>query len=243
MTKYPSPADDDTPEATLEGAGPTQPMLLTREALLSKRLDAAVRAALGDQVLSDEAREASLEETLRARPDDGPVWLFGYGSLIWNPTIHYAESRFARVKGWQRSFCLSTPVGRGTPEHPGLVLALDEGGLCDGIAFRIEEAVLVEELSLIWRREMITGAYIPHWAPLLDAEGTAFGHGIAFTVNRDASQYADLPEAEVVRRLATATGALGSAADYLFQTQEGLQRLGIHDALVEQLALKVASAR
>jgi cation transport protein ChaC len=242
MTKHPTPAGDNIPEATLEGAGPAQPMLLTREVLLSDRLGAAVRAALGDQVLSDEAREASLAETLRVRPDDGPVWLFGYGSLIWNPTIHYVESRFARVEGWQRSFCLCTPIGRGTPENPGLVLALDEGGLCDGIAFRLEDAVLEEELSLIWRREMITGAYIPHWVPLRDAEGSVYGQGIAFTVNRAASQYADLPEAEVVRRLATATGALGSAADYLFQTREGLQRLGIHDALVEDLALKVTEA-
>lgn len=242
MTKQASPVADTTPEATLEGAGPAQPMLLTREALLSDRLGDAVRAALGDQVLSDEAREASLAETLRARPDDGPVWLFGYGSLIWNPTIHYAESRFARVEGWHRSFCLCTPIGRGTPEKPGLVLALDEGGICDGIAFRLEEAVLEEELSLIWRREMITGAYIPHWVPLKGADGAVYGHGIAFTVNRAASQYADLPEAEVVHRLATAAGALGSAADYLFQTRDGLQKLGIQDPLVEHLALKVSGA-
>jgi len=92
--------------------------------------------------------------------------LFGYDSLIWNPTVHYVESRIASIEGWKRAFCLSTPAGRGTLEHPGLVLALDAGGSCTGVAFRIAEEVLMEELSIVWRREMLTGAYIPHWVPL-----------------------------------------------------------------------------
>jgi cation transport protein ChaC len=103
--------------------------------------------------------------------------------------------------------------------------------------------VLVEELSLIWRREMLTGAYIPRWLPLHDAGGHAFGTGIAFTVNRQAPQYADLEEADVVLRLATASGQLGSAAEYLFQTHDGLQRLGIRDRLIDHLVTQVMEAR
>jgi cation transport protein ChaC len=247
--KHPGVISEDVPDQKLPGAeeaseaeGPARPHVLTRERLMSNSLDEMVRAAFGSRLLSPEERARSLQETLDQRPP-GPVWLFGYGSLIWNPTIHYVESRFARVEGWQRAFCLSTPVGRGTPENPGLVLALDEGGSCEGIAFRIAEDVLQQELSLIWRREMLTGAYIPHWLALHDAEGHIFGHGIAFTVNREGPQYADLEEAEVVRCLATASGQLGSAAEYLFQTHEGLRRLSIQDPLIDHLAELVLAAR
>lgn len=235
---------DDIPdtETGTESEGPALPHALTRERLLENSLDEMVGAVFGDQLLTAAQREASLAETLRARPP-GDVWLFGYGSLIWNPTIHYAESRVARVEGWQRAFCLSTPVGRGTPEHPGLVLALDEGGACDGVAFRLEDSAVEAELSLTWRREMLTGAYIPRWLPLLDAAGVPYGHGIAFTVNRVGAHYADLPEDAVVQRLATAAGQLGSAADYLFETHAGLSRLGIQDPFLDHLALRVRAAR
>jgi len=232
------------PEGTLEGEGPETPHILTRERLLSGAVEQMVRAAFGSRLLTDAERESSLRDTLAGRPDHGfGIWLFGYGSLIWNPTVHYVESRIASIEGWQRAFCLSTPAGRGTPEHPGLVLALDAGGSCTGVAFRIAEEVLVEELSIVWRREMLTGAYIPHWVPLRGRAGDIFGCGIAFTINRAGPQYADLPEAEVVRRLATAKGALGSASEYLFQTRDGLQILGIADPLIDDLALKVVEAK
>ncbi|MFC0406693.1 gamma-glutamylcyclotransferase [Roseomonas elaeocarpi] len=212
---------------------------MTRERLLSGAVEKMVHDA-GIVVLTDAEREKSLQDTLAARPKGGePVWLFGYGSLIWNPTFHYVESRTATVKGWQRAFCLSVPVGRGTPDNPGLVLALDSGGQCAGVAFRIAEEVLLEELSIVWRREMLTGAYIPHWVELIDGEGQVFGNAIAFTINRDGPQYTTLAEDVIIQRLATAEGQLGSAAEYLFQTQAGLQRLGIHDPLVDHLSLAV----
>jgi len=247
--KAPRVTSEDTPdprlpggEEAIEAQGPAPSRQLTRELLQDNTLEEMIGDTFGPLLLSAAEREESLAAMLRQRPP-GPVWLFGYGSLIWNPTIHYVESRFARVEGWQRRFCLSTPIGRGTPDRPGLVLALDEGGRCDGIAFRLDEAVLVEELSLIWRREMLTGAYIPRWMPLLDAEGQPYGNGIAFTVNHAAPQYADLPEAAVVECLATASGQLGSSADYLFQTQAGLRGLRIQDPLVEHLALLVTEAQ
>jgi cation transport protein ChaC len=198
----------------------------------------------GSAVLTDAERQRSLQETLAARPDRcSPVWLFGYGSLIWNPTIHYVESRIATVRDWQRTFCLSTPAGRGTPDNPGLVLALDRGGSCTGVAFRIAEEVLFEELSIVWRREMLTGAYVPHWVALHDSTGQVFGTGLAFTINRSGPQYAALPEDVVIQRLATAKGQLGTAAEYLFQTQAGLQQLGIQDPLIEHVARAVSEVQ
>ncbi|EFH11229.1 gamma-glutamylcyclotransferase [Teichococcus cervicalis] len=250
-----APADatpEAVPEAVIEAAGQqpaapapqAAPMALTRDYLQSGAIDEMARAALGATLLSQEAREASLRATLAARPPEAEaVWLFGYGSLIWNPTIHFAEQRRARIEGWQRHFCLSTPIGRGTPERPGLVLALDRGGACEGVAFRLEEAGLQAELSLVWRREMLSGAYIPLWLPLQAEDGRAFGHGIAFVINPDGPQYADLAEAEIVHRLATASGRLGSCAEYLFNTREGLRRLGIADPMLERLAGAVTAAQ
>lgn len=232
--------DDDGPD------GAADDHVITRGVLLDGTLDRMLARASPDiRVLTEEERAESLRATLAARPTGtraGPVWLFAYGSLIWNPTIRYAERRLARVHGWHRAFCLSTKAGRGTPCNPGLVLGLDRGGACTGAAFRIEEAILQEELTLVWRREMLAGSYVPRWVALRDGPGRpAYGHGIAFTINRGAEQYAGkLERAEVVRRLATARGELGSAADYLFRTRDGLRSLGIRDPGVERLADAVA---
>ena len=81
--------------------------------------------------------------------------MFAYGSLIWNPAFHFVERRTGLIHGWHRRFCLWTALGRGTPDRPGLVLGLDRGGTCRGVAFRIAAAAVDEELDLIWRREMV----------------------------------------------------------------------------------------
>ncbi len=84
------------------------------------------------RILTDAERAASLQDTLAIKPRDD-VWLFGYGSLIWNPTVRYVERRVATVMGWHRTFCLATPAGRGSIENPGLVLGLDTDGDCTGV--------------------------------------------------------------------------------------------------------------
>ena len=154
---------------------------------------------------------------------------------------HHALGQFRHIDGWHRAFCLSVCAGRGSPDNPGLVLALDAGGACTGVAYRIAEGILRDELDLLWRREMVSGAYTPHWVDLVDpCAGGCFGRGIAFTIDPCAEQYAGgLAEDEVVRRLATASGALGSAADYLFRTCEGLRAHGIPDPELEHLASAV----
>lgn len=196
-------------------------------------------------LLSEAERAASLAATLAARPpgQDG-VWLFAYGSLIWNPAIAFAERRRARVHGWHRAFCLSTIAGRGTPEEPGLVLGLDRGGACVGAAFRVAPADVQRELTLLWQREMLSGSYVPRWVPLRDEAGAVFAEAIGFTIRREGPYYTSrLPRAELVRRLATAAGALGSSADYLLHTRDGLRAMGIRDRWVEGLAGEVELAR
>ncbi len=90
------------------------------------------------RLLSEDERAASLDAFMKSRPT-GSVWVFAYGSLIWNPAMKIAERRVARVGGWHRTFCLSMAVGRGTPSLPGLALGLDHGGDCLGVAYRIAE--------------------------------------------------------------------------------------------------------
>ena len=199
------------------------------------------RSSPGLRLLSDAERDASLRDTLAAHPEPGaPVWLFGYGSLIWNPTVRVAEERRAHVEGWHRAFCLSARAGRGTAAAPGLLLGLLQGDTCAGIALRVAEDGLLDELELLWRREMLAGSYVPNWVAVHGDDGARFGHAIAFTIDPTSPQFAGwLEEDEVVRRLATARGELGSCAEYLFHTRDALRTLGLPDLALDHLAARV----
>lgn len=228
-----------TPPGTPDAKEPADP--LTRSLLEAGGLDALVLSDSPElAVMAPEERLASMRRMLDARPD-GPVWLFAYGSLIWNPAVHVAERRRARINGWQRAFCLLTHAGRGSPDRPGLVLGLEPGGSCEGIALRIDEAGLEQELAMLWQREMLTGAYRPIWAEVYDGAGEPFGSAIAFTMDHASFQYAgNLDRNEVVRCLATGSGSLGTSADYLFRTVESLRACGISDPPLDHLAIDVA---
>ena len=217
---------------------------LTRETIEAGGIDAMVaRDAPAVRILSEAERKESLRRTLTAKPR-GAVWLFGYGSLIWNPTVRFAERRVARVTGWHRAFCLATPAGRGSVDNPGLVLGLDKEGHCEGVAFRISADIVESELATLWKREMLSAAYVPRWLDLLDKDERQFGCGIAFTIDRDGEHYAGhLTRDLVIRQLATAAGALGSSADYLFRTGEGLRAHGIPDPDLERIEAEVAAIR
>jgi cation transport protein ChaC len=212
---------------------------LTRELLLAGGLaDMIARATPHIRVLTPAERHASLTAVLAERPEHGDgIWLFAYGSLIWNPTIRVGERRVATALGWHRAFCLSTSVGRGTPDNPGLLLGLRQGGSCAGAVLRVAEADIAHELDVLWRREMVTAGYVPRWLAVVDAHGAPFGHAIGFTSDPSGPGYIDdLAEDQVIRRLATARGELGSSAEYLFRTWHGLRAMGISDPLVDRLA-------
>jgi glutathione-specific gamma-glutamylcyclotransferase len=214
---------------------------LTREFLLDAGFAKLIRRALpGALILDDEERRASLHAVLATREEHDGVWLFAYGSLIWNPTFHFSGRVAGRIEGWHRAFCLAARGGRGTPENPAMLLGLMERGECAGAAFRIAEAVLEHELDLVWRREMVTAAYVPRWVALTDSGGHPLGKAITFTINPEAPTYAgELPEEEIVRRIATARGPMGTCAEYLFSTRAGLHSLGIADPLIDTIAAKV----
>ncbi len=216
--------------------GATDRLVLDRATLEAGGLQRHLRAmARGTELWSEERIRRSLRDTLAARPDSGgDVWLFAYGSLIWNPVVRYREKRIALLRGYHRRFCLRTVLGRGCPERPGLILGLDHGGSCRGVAYRLPAAEAEAELLLVWRREMVAGAYRPRWLPASTAEGPLTV--LAFTIERRHERYCrDLGEEERIAMLATAGGALGRAADYLFDTARHLAELGIPDRHLERL--------
>lgn len=203
-------------------------MTLTRADLETGRLQKLVAwADLGLHVWTEVELQASIDHVLQQNPGE-QVWVFAYGSLIWNPVIHYIQRQVGMVHGFHRRFCLWTPVGRGTPENPGLLLGFDRGGCCRGIVYQIDPEIARSELLLLWRREMVVGSYIPRWVKVSSSAGSLFA--IAFLINRAHPSYASKLDLETaVRHIATAHGELGSAADYLNQTIAGLAEAGIRD--------------
>lgn len=225
------------------GATPKQPVVTRALLEVGGMADIYMQDAPGLRLLTERERQDSLASTMQAKPV-GDVWVFGYGSLIWNPAFKTTERRTARVDGWHRAFCMSIVAGRASPSAPGLMLGLDRGGHCLGSAFRLADDDVIPELTLLWRREMLCrGAYIPKWVELHAEDGAVFGHAIAFTINPEGEKYAGKMSLETaVRRLATASGGLGSCADYLFQTRDGLRAHGIPDLALEKLAKDVEVA-
>ena len=172
--------------------------------------------------------------------------MFGYGSLIWNPLFHYEERRRATLRGFHRRFCLWSIMGRGSPDRPGLVLGLDNGGACCGLAYRLPAGKAVEELKLLWRREMVVGSYAPRWARVETAPGEGDRRcveelrALTFVVNHAHPNYAGRLASDVVAQaLASARGHLGSSADYLFHTVDALAAHGLRDLHLEELRDRV----
>lgn len=213
---------------------------LTRETILDGTFRAASRNLHppGTRFMSDDERRASIESIIAAAPNPDRIWVFGYGSLIWNPAFHFAERRTARVHGFHRQFCLLSRTGRGTPERPGLMLALESGGSCHGVAYRISPEHVRSELDILWRREMTSWVYRPVWVAARTPQGLE--HGVLFAVNREHERYiGQLDLSETARYLASGAGPLGRCCDYLFQTVAHLRELGLRDSHLELLERRV----
>ncbi len=185
--------------------------------------------------------------TVTAQQQD--LWVFAYGSLMWNPGFHFDEVRRASLPGFARRFALSTSIGRGTPDCPGLVLTLQRLDMdatittqprCEGLVFRIPAAWVPAESRMLWRREMITGAYCPTLMPLHTPQGP-LNSALVLTANTAHPHYrGDLTLQQTADTIARACGRIGSNRDYLDQLAAQCSVLGIEDAYVQQLAAMVA---
>jgi cation transport protein ChaC len=213
---------------------------ITRENILSGVLHESARALLGPatRFMTPEERARQLDEMLARAPRRDRVWIFGYGSLIWNPAFHFTERRAALLYGFHRQFCLWARAGRGSPGRPGLMLGIERGGSCHGVAYRLARAQIRTELDVVWRREMLTMAYRPVWVDVRTAKGIE--PAITFAVNRKHERYVrGLDTDSIVHYLTTGAGPLGRCRDYLFDTVAHLHQIGIRDRRLEILAERV----
>jgi cation transport protein ChaC len=175
-------------------------------------------------------------------PAPGQVWLFAYGSLIWKPACEFVEMRTGLLKGWHRAFCLGWNTRwRGSVGNPGLMLALDRGGECKGVLYRLPPDAVEKNLELVCRREMSfkPSAFPPRWVTVRTAAEPV--RAIAFCIDRKSGRYVrGLDEAAVADVLAKAVGSRGSMAEYLFHTVRHLEDMGIHDRHLWRLQELVA---
>ena len=223
-------------------------MSLTREDLENGRMRRLLaESGHAARMLTEEELDASIQCVLEGVRAGEDLWVFGYGSLLWNPLLDHDERRPATLRGYHRRFCLWSTVGRGSRDCPGLVLGLDLGGSCHGLAYRLPAAQAAAELRLLWRREMVSGSYFPRWVRV-EAAACAASHGckeelraLAFVVNRGHPNYAGrLPVDKVIRALADACGHIGSSAEYLHNTVAALAAHGLSDAYLDRLAEHLA---
>jgi cation transport protein ChaC len=187
------------------------------------------------RLLSEDELRASLTATLANWDGTSDLWLFGYGSLIWNPGLPTVEAMRSRVHGYHRGLYLWSRVNRGTPEQPGLVLALDRGGSCSGIAFRLAADGAMPHLEALWRREMPMGSYRPAWLPCTLADGRRVA-ALAFVMRRDVPSYTGKLSDQMVHTvLGCATGRYGTTLDYVNRTVAALRASGMPDRALEAL--------
>jgi cation transport protein ChaC len=218
------------------------PRGITREVLERDGLSKAFAAAYPDvAVSSDETRRESIRGLLATRPagqQEAGVWLFAYGSLLWNPCVEVAAWRGALLYGFHRDFRIQLTEGRGSPDAPGLMLGLVSGGSCHGMGMRLPPEDLEHEMLLVWRREMLTGVYKPRWV-------TLYGDGerwpaITFVIDPHNPRFRNrLDDETMVRMLATGRGVLGSSFEYLLNTVAQLDRQDIPDRRLRMLRGRV----
>jgi cation transport protein ChaC len=170
-------------------------------------------------------------------------WVFGYGSLMWRPGFDFLEKRPAKLIGAHRALCVYSHVHRGTPEQPGLVLGLDRGGACRGLAFRVAENNRESVVRYLREREQTTHVYLEAVRPVWLLEGKEKqSRALCYIVDRSHPQYAgNLPRERQLELVTHSKGRSGANPDYVLATVKELETLGIRDATLEWLAARLKS--
>ena len=214
--------------------------VITRESILNGTIRRLVEQSGDDgRLMTDQERKQIVENMIETAPSLNSMWVFGYGSLIWNPALYFTEKKRGTVHGYHRRFCLWSTIGRGSPSRPGLMLGLERGGSCKGIFYKIDRREIRTELDIVFRRELITAAYRPTWVSARILGKSPF-KAIAFVINRDHNRYAGMLDDEtVIQTIADAKGTLGSCSDYLYETVLQLENLGMPDRHLASIARHV----
>ncbi len=176
---------------------------------------------------SDDRRNEIRARALAGRLGED-LWVFAYGSLMWDPAFYFEELRCATVRGLRRSFCLRIELGRGAPGSPALMVALDTGGECHGLAFRIARERIETESDMLFRREMITSGYRADFVDVATPEGTV--EALAFVADTGSDKYVgELDADEAAAIVATGSGVLGTNLEYLEELAGRLEDLNVPD--------------
>lgn len=168
-------------------------------------------------------------------------WVFGYGSLMWRPGFDFVEQRPARLNGAHRALCVISHFHRGSPDEPGLVLGLDRGGSCRGVAFRVALELREKTVAYLREREQVTSVYLERTrlVDLLDGERRRV-NALCYMVDRGHAQYSGaMKRDEQLRYVERGHGKSGANVDYVLATVDALHELGIRDATLEWLAARL----
>lgn len=215
---------------------------ISRESLLNGDLQKLAASRPGKiDLMPDDVRSRLVQETIANAPDKSEFHVFAYGSLIWNPAIEIDSTYRCNVSGYHRSFCFWTILGRGCEKQPGLMMGLESGGSCDGVAYSIAKGKLETELDILFRRELMSYVYKPTWVNAsFDNDPDTPRDVLAFVVDPEHERYCtDLDEETLVESLALAEGPLGKNSDYLYQLVDHLRELGYKEPEMADLAAKV----
>jgi len=181
------------------------------------------------------APEAAPPDDYVPLADGAPLWVFGYGSLMWNPGFPYDRRAAALLRGYHRRFCVYSHHYRGTPEQPGLVLGLARGGSCRGVAFEVPPEHARPTLAYLWRREMISEVYRPALLSVRLPDGPV--RACTFVARPAHEQYCPLTDPEDMAALiGKGHGLMGPNREYLVNTVRHLDELGIADTALHRLA-------
>ena len=188
---------------------------------------------------TEQALEDSRRTVLAAVDASCDLWVYSYGSLMWDPGVHFDEVRRADLNGFQRRFSYRTIMGRGTPQQPALMLSLEaRPGCCQGLVYRLAADRADDETRYLWRREMLRGGYRPVWQPVETPQGPVTA--LVFAANETHDDHVgELPVDETVAIIARASGVIGSNRAYLEQLAAQLQALAIPDAYVDDLVRRL----
>ena len=213
---------------------------LTRDNISKGQIRETIRSIPGsDKVLSDNDLLSARRKII---PDIGigeDIYIFAYGSLLWNPTVDYEEQFIAKIFGFHRSFCMKTRLGRGSFENPGLMLGLDKGGSCLGSAFKLTNKTAIQNIDILFRREMVTGAYRPKLLKTKLENGKNV-LSLAFTVDKKHKNYFPKNTPQIKANIISkAHGFLGRCEEYLNNTLESLSELKITDKEMKKISFLI----
>ncbi len=172
--------------------------------------------------------------------ESGDLWVFGYGSLMWRPGFPFRERHLATLTGYHRSLCIFSHVHRGTPEMPGLVLGLDRGGKCRGLAFGVEATDAEATLAYLREREQVTAVYLERHVTVRLEDGRAV-RAVTYVADRRHPQYAGrLPTEDLLRLINQGVGISGANPDYVRATHRQLIEMGVSDSILAGIAERLS---